>query len=246
MPAMMNGLAELPESAKCPKCGYVLRGLAEPRCPECGRRFDPHEILAFLRRPGPAPMTPAVRKWLRPPSKTQLIILIVLFILGGLGTSLSYVDTAIPRFWIAFPCFVAALANLLDAARVPRLMRKFEVPAELRDPHWRRRFVIVVLWALLGIGAVFYVPERLRFWISKPSLDRVAQQIATGKRSLADQRVGLYEARGIQSTLNGAIIHLGPPDWPGTGLVYNPSGEFPASVNDPFSLGGGWFLYHYP
>lgn len=25
----------------CIECGYLLRGLVEPRCPECGTRFDP-------------------------------------------------------------------------------------------------------------------------------------------------------------------------------------------------------------
>jgi hypothetical protein len=26
----------------CVKCGYLLRGLSEPRCPECGTPFDPN------------------------------------------------------------------------------------------------------------------------------------------------------------------------------------------------------------
>lgn len=26
---------------KCASCGYELRGLSEPRCPECGKSFDP-------------------------------------------------------------------------------------------------------------------------------------------------------------------------------------------------------------
>ena len=25
----------------CPQCGYNLTGLAQNRCPECGREFDP-------------------------------------------------------------------------------------------------------------------------------------------------------------------------------------------------------------
>jgi uncharacterized paraquat-inducible protein A len=27
----------------CLRCGYNLTGLSEPRCPECGTSFDPHE-----------------------------------------------------------------------------------------------------------------------------------------------------------------------------------------------------------
>jgi hypothetical protein len=28
----------------CPSCGYSLCGLVEPRCPECGKRFDPEKL----------------------------------------------------------------------------------------------------------------------------------------------------------------------------------------------------------
>lgn len=31
------------ESARCISCGYLLRGLPEPRCPECGRGFNPND-----------------------------------------------------------------------------------------------------------------------------------------------------------------------------------------------------------
>ncbi len=29
----------------CPRCGYNLRELAEPRCPECGLVFQPHQVV---------------------------------------------------------------------------------------------------------------------------------------------------------------------------------------------------------
>lgn len=29
-------------AGRCHNCGYDLRGLPEPRCPECGRAFNPH------------------------------------------------------------------------------------------------------------------------------------------------------------------------------------------------------------
>ena len=31
----------LPPPDRCYQCGYMLRGLPEPRCPECGEPFDP-------------------------------------------------------------------------------------------------------------------------------------------------------------------------------------------------------------
>ncbi len=45
----------VPRDARCLGCGYSLRGLAEPRCPECGRPFDPADPtsvrLPARRRP---------------------------------------------------------------------------------------------------------------------------------------------------------------------------------------------------
>ncbi len=34
----------------CDHCGYCLRGLSEPRCPECGTPFDPDIISSAARR----------------------------------------------------------------------------------------------------------------------------------------------------------------------------------------------------
>lgn len=35
----------------CKTCGYPLDGLGEPRCPECGRSFDPTNRRTFRRKP---------------------------------------------------------------------------------------------------------------------------------------------------------------------------------------------------
>jgi len=32
-----------PRGGRCGECGYLLAGLPEPRCPECGTRFDPRD-----------------------------------------------------------------------------------------------------------------------------------------------------------------------------------------------------------
>ncbi len=39
----------------CCRCGYELRGLTSPRCPECGRAFDPANPKTFRCRP--------IRRW---------------------------------------------------------------------------------------------------------------------------------------------------------------------------------------
>jgi hypothetical protein len=41
----------------CPRCGYNMTGLYEPRCPECGTKFMLNELLAAQRRDGIADAT---------------------------------------------------------------------------------------------------------------------------------------------------------------------------------------------
>src|SRR5436190_23642408 len=41
----------LPDSARCLQCDYLLRGLTEPRCPECGREFDPADPKTYATGP---------------------------------------------------------------------------------------------------------------------------------------------------------------------------------------------------
>jgi hypothetical protein len=36
-----------PDNSRCQQCGYLLYGLIEPRCPECGTPFDPMAVPAM-------------------------------------------------------------------------------------------------------------------------------------------------------------------------------------------------------
>lgn len=46
---LTNPLPADEDDLRCPLCEYNLRGLAEPRCPECGYRFDWDEIRRLAR-----------------------------------------------------------------------------------------------------------------------------------------------------------------------------------------------------
>jgi hypothetical protein len=52
-----QSLPELQQFGVCPHCGYLLYGLREPRCPECGEAFDPSWLprLASLSGTPPPP-----------------------------------------------------------------------------------------------------------------------------------------------------------------------------------------------
>ena len=38
---------DVPDHATCLTCGYHLRELTVPRCPECGRQFDPADVMSM-------------------------------------------------------------------------------------------------------------------------------------------------------------------------------------------------------
>jgi hypothetical protein len=42
---------------ECPQCRYPLRGLPEHRCPECGTRFDPQQLVGTWTRLRPPQFT---------------------------------------------------------------------------------------------------------------------------------------------------------------------------------------------
>ena len=46
---MVHTPVSIPESAFCRACGYDLHGLDKPRCPECGRAFDPDDRRSYDR-----------------------------------------------------------------------------------------------------------------------------------------------------------------------------------------------------
>ena len=41
------------QGARCLSCGYLLYGLHDSRCPECGRQFDPSDGDTFFYDPAP-------------------------------------------------------------------------------------------------------------------------------------------------------------------------------------------------
>ncbi len=46
---MWRRVGSPPDPMACTNCGYQLVGLAEPRCPECFKPFDPHRISTMQR-----------------------------------------------------------------------------------------------------------------------------------------------------------------------------------------------------
>lgn len=63
----------VPELARCLTCGYMLRELDEPVCPECARRFDPEDPKTYNTDP-PGRLRRRLIMWA-----------IILLLIGGVG-----------------------------------------------------------------------------------------------------------------------------------------------------------------
>jgi hypothetical protein len=64
-----------PEPKRCLACGYILDHLPEPRCPECGRPFDPGDPTTFARG--------APRGWLS--SVAHALLAALLIVVSGVA-----------------------------------------------------------------------------------------------------------------------------------------------------------------
>ncbi|MCH7573235.1 MAG: hypothetical protein IH891_10005 [Planctomycetes bacterium] len=67
---------QVPEQARCLTCGYLLRELDEPVCPECARRFDPEDPKTYNTDP-PGRLRRRLIMWA-----------IILLLIGGVGYAL--------------------------------------------------------------------------------------------------------------------------------------------------------------
>ncbi len=65
----------VPEQARCLTCGYLLRELDDPVCPECARRFDPEDKKTYNADP-------------RKRKRRRLIMLAIILLLIGVGLTL--------------------------------------------------------------------------------------------------------------------------------------------------------------
>jgi hypothetical protein len=131
----------LPLDAACMECGYSLRALTLPRCPECGRRFDPLDVFTY-RTAGAAKVFQRLR-W-----ATAAVGLLVTV----LGYRKWTDDEMFPgsAFIAAAACGAAVASLLLSWVGTP-------MPKGQKRFHRRLRF-----WCTLVAAALVFVT--VQFW----------------------------------------------------------------------------------
>jgi hypothetical protein len=159
------------EYGLCLDCDYPLRGLATPRCPECGRAFDPND--SWTMNVG-RPMRRALRWLLRPPGRWTVAAAIVaaaVVVSDGNPGPTKWNRTELGLvLWAVIGIAWAARSLLRQAvARVYRQRLRYDPAAARRKVVAQWLFVVSVLCVYSGL------PSYVRFFVLRPGLERVAR-----------------------------------------------------------------------
>lgn len=179
-----------PVEKHCLNCGYDLRGLPEPRCPECGRGFDPDDPRTYFigRRPW----------WYRPEPLPSLLNLACIMV-----TTLWLLTlTSNPHESESGAClFLPVLILGFGIDYLLRLLSWFSsglgpvsAPGEPRTRRRRpwRLAVPALCGALAGIGLFTDWDSQARLALSRPALERAAAAVRAGQSVETPGFIGLY------------------------------------------------------
>lgn len=242
--------ATLPDDARCRKCGYLLRGLTENRCPECGRPFDPTD-LGTVRYIG---LSVSTRRWARAPCMAEviavLIVAILMLVFRSRPTATIRGEPYFPALWVAW---VAPALVWWWGLRVLSRLRWLRLPADSRGPDRRDRRVwrwcVLPLCLAAVVSCAFYEwPQAVRFRLSESALAREASRLQamhlqdpnSGVYVDYGRWIGLYYVWGASIVPHGRWIHFGV-DEPGRGGLAFDMLRLPNCC--PGDLPRGWNRY---
>ncbi|MDB5319067.1 MAG: hypothetical protein JWN40_698 [Phycisphaerales bacterium] len=193
----------------CWECGYSLYGLPMPRCPECGRGFDPADLTTMNMgiKVGP------VKRWLMTPPGWPMHLLMVFAVAasvwasatpmrpGALIDSLSYWFISNDSWgdlaglpWMKFGnpyerfLFAATLwGAVLIFWLVRRLARAVMVKRISKQKaatfgYWRRWLITPMVFGLTVLACRTELPVYGGFWVSKTWLNREVKEALAGNR----------------------------------------------------------------
>ena len=180
---MVDDLIDETESAapRCAACGYLLCGLPENRCPECGLRFIPAARLNALRR--------AERSNWRPAAQGILIVSSSLLLAMQWRSFDPFDDIFEIFFWPVWGLLLL-LWLILFACSENGLAR----PGPARNGRtWQRLLWLPapILFAVAVAVTKTQAPFRVQFWMSRAALVRLE---ASARGSKTASRNGNWQA----------------------------------------------------
>jgi hypothetical protein len=121
------------------------------------------------------------------------------------------------------------------------------VPRWMAQGHWRRWLVLIVVMLAVGAITSTSLPLRTGFWISRPAMERLANQVMSappGTPAPADRWVGVYHTAGVEQIPGGMrfLVAGNVFDW--WGFAYSTI-DPPADMgfNDYEHFDGRWYIW---
>ena len=228
------------EEGFCAKCRYPLRGLPEPRCPECGEGFDPYDPHTFLVA-DQRPMGLLAKKLFRPPGRVLSTSCVLSFFLGLVGSAIPgehfLLGLSVVLLLVLFVFWFQRLVVYLIVGWWHGRPRE-----EMRAT--RAWTLLPTLCALLAVLHLLQVPIYLGFFVNEPFLDRVVVKVAASSgTALKETRVGLYPVNQVLKVGNGARIKVRGA---GGGFGHFPNGTPSGSRMISYRrLWGHWYTWQY-
>jgi hypothetical protein len=228
----------VPDRALCLGCNYALRGLSQPRCPECGRAFDPEDLSSMnLGRP----LNRVARFLLRP---TGLWAYAGQFVVTAWGLWLSTCMTSRAYLGVLFmlPLSLLVLACLVRGSIRGAAITLYRQPEALRrvDQRLYRRMrkwfwiVIVLIVTRLPAYAVWFA--------SRPWMDSLGERVNDPVYAPLPptQWAGLYRTAPADVRGGACRFHLYPGVTFGEVSFQRYGEDAYTRFTEP--LGGGWYV----
>ncbi len=233
-----TGEAMSARDPRCLGCDYVLDGLVESRCPECGRSFDPQDPCTFYTG---SRLEKWVRRWSEPPRKT-------LNRCACAVAALYLIQSALPGGLSVVPLLCISVGALLICIWLFRFLMRFVLRRKhgcaLQSP--KRWLVIPTACAVIALSSAVQFPLRVGFWLSRPSMDALASEVASSPASSFEPRwVGIYRVQQITRISSGVLLRVAGAGFMDTlGFAHSSSGMPPTLFGEEFSpLSSGWFVW---
>jgi hypothetical protein len=220
----------------CWECGYSLRGLETPRCPECGRAFDPNDPPTMNMNTHVGP----VARYLMKPPGWPVHLLTALAVLASLwaaatpmgpgrladvtGRLLSNFDwtwadlfdlmsqfgTTEGRYLIAVSIWLTvALAWICRRIARGITVKRVSNHNAATFAYWRRWLVSPVVLGLTLIVCWTRFPVVAGFWLSKPWLEKAVAEVRISRRiNPVAKWIGIYPPPPVRrSTTNSFEVN---------------------------------------
>jgi hypothetical protein len=227
----------------CRDCNYPLRDLPEPRCPECGRAFDPNDPATMnMGRPTGAL---ARRLMARPGWPTITATLAPMLWLYWVVRSpqcyyMPFIVVIAGAFIVAMLCwFIYGMRERVRFA----IARRFEQPLQ---PHRRGKWVLGIVFAM-GVGVLVRLPLYIGFTVSRPFLERYRREFLQNPSAARPkiQWIGVYRIRTPQLPRYDQVLRFYIEDSVEDGFGYSEQPINYAGVNYGAGghLQGPWYWF---